>query len=99
MTPRDEQILRHIARHRLSIRPVLQQLFFKSSDAAGNVINRLVRAGMLESSKLPGGHSYYQLTDKGAQALGLQKAPRVRDVRGVPAALAALLSTSMEGER
>ena len=42
MTPRDEQILRHVARHRLSIRPVLQRLFFKSPDAAGNVVARLL---------------------------------------------------------
>jgi len=100
MTPRDEQILRHVARHRLSIRPVLQRLFFKSPDAAGNVIARLLKAGLLESSKFPDGFSYYQLTDEGAKAIGLAEAPRVRDEHGAHAALATLWFCAMdEGPR
>ena len=99
MTPRDEEILRHIARHRLTIRPVLQQLFFKSPDAAGNVIARLMKAGLLESSKFPDGYSYYQLTDEGAQAIGLDETPRVRDERGAHGALAALWFCHMTDKR
>lgn len=100
MTPRDEQVLRHIARHRLSIRPVLHRLFFKSSDAAGNVIARLLKAGLVESSKFPDGFSYYQLTDEGAKAIGLSEPPRVRDDHGAHAALAALWFCAMdEGRR
>ena len=99
MTPRDEAILRHVARHRLSIRPVLQKLFFKSADAAGNVVARLLKAGLLESSKFPDGFSYYQLTEEGAKAIGLSEAPRVRDERGAHAALAALWFCSMDKER
>src|SRR5262245_58360260 len=100
MTPRDEQILRHVARHRLTIRPVLQRLFFKSPDAAGNVVARLLKAGLLESSKFPDGFSYYQLTDEGAKAIGLSKAPRARDEHSLHAALAALWFCAMdEGPR
>jgi len=96
MTPRDEQILRHIARHRLSIRPVLARLFFKSPDAAGNVIARLLKSGLIQSSKFPDGFSYYELTDEGARAIGLSKTPEVRDDHCVHAALAALWFCAME---
>ena len=96
MTPRDEQILRHVARHRLTIRPVLQRLFFKSPDAAGNVVARLLKAGLLESSKFPDGFSYYQLTEAGARAIGLSEPPRVRDEHSAHAALAALWFCSMD---
>jgi hypothetical protein len=99
MTPRDEEILRHLARHRLSIRPVLQRLFFKSPDAVGNVLARLMKAGLLESSKFPDGYSYYQLTDEGAKALGLPETPRVRDEHGAHAALASLWFCSMDEHR
>lgn len=100
MTPRDEQILRHVARHRLTIRPVLQRLFFKSPDAAGNVVARLLKAGLLESSKFPDGFSYYQLTEEGAKAIGLAEPPRIRDEHGLHAALASLWFCAMdEGPR
>lgn len=96
MTPRDDQILRHVARHQLTIRPVLQRLFFKSPDAASNVVARLLKAGLLESSKLPDGFSYYQLTDKGARAIGLARPPRVRSMKQLGAAIEALSSVEEE---
>lgn len=96
MTPRDEQILRHVARHRLTIRPVLQKLFFKSADAAGNVVARLLKAGSLESSKFPDGFSYYQLTEEGAKAISLTEVPRASDSHAVHAALASLWFCSMD---
>ena len=105
MTPRDKQILLHIARHRLSIRPVLAKLFFKSQEALGNVLARLMnsakdesRSAFLEPAKLPDGYSYYQLTDAGAQAVGQRDAPRVQDEHTLHAALSALWFCQM-GDR
>jgi len=103
MTPRDEQILRHIARHRLTIRPVLQALFFKSKDACGNRIAKLLKPTkgppLIESSKFPDGYSYYQLTEDGARAVGLDEPPRVRDDHGAHAALSALWFCHMAEKR
>ena len=101
MTPRDKLVLRHIARHRLSIREVLEAVFFKTPDACGNWIARMLKAKppLIESAKFPDGYSYYQLTDEGAQSIGLKETPRVRDDRGAHAALAALWFCHMTDKR
>ena len=98
ITQRDEAILRHIARHRLSIREVLQELFFKSEDACGSCVAKLLkttkeRGPLIDSAKFTtdgNSYSYYQLTEDGARAVGLKEPPRVNDERSAHAALAAL---------
>lgn len=65
---RDEKILDHIARYRVSLRPVLDRLFFDSqSSGSGNVLQRLLQGGFVTARDgLPGKRRYYQLTAKGA---------------------------------
>lgn len=60
---RDEQLLEHVGRYRLSVRAVLRELFFETDAAAGNVIQRLLDQKRLQSRKVTnGGFSYYQPT-------------------------------------
>ncbi len=60
---RDDAVLEHIGRYRVSIRPVLRDLFFSSSAAAlGNVLTRLAKAKRIQALPLKGGFSAYQLT-------------------------------------
>lgn len=78
---RDDQILAHIGRYRLTVRPVLDRLFFAAdSSGCGNVLVRLMRAGFVRSRPLAGRQCYYQLTEKGAA--GRVPDGRSREIRG-----------------
>lgn len=75
---RDSAVLRHIGRHRMTLRAVLSRLFF-GGRSPGNVLQRLSEGGYIarrsvkdgpETTSLPDGVSYYQLTTKAAAALG-----------------------------
>lgn len=68
---RDRQILQHIGRYRLSLRCVLEHLFFEDRSCA-NVIQRLLRDGRIQSfQKIAGGLSHYELTLAEAQRQGV----------------------------
>ena len=68
MQERDEKILDHIGRYRLTLRPVLDCLFFADdSSGCGNVLTRLIQQGYVQARQvLPRRRCYYQLTRMGA---------------------------------
>jgi hypothetical protein len=73
MQNRDERILKHVALHRLSIRAVIEHLFFEGK-SCDDVINRLVsKDRLLSAEKLPDRISYYRLTLTAARARGVQE--------------------------
>lgn len=68
----DALILDHLGRYIISIRPIIDELFFGGSSCAGT-IKRLCDRQLVQPIKntLQGNYSYYQLTPKGAKTLGL----------------------------
>lgn len=59
---RDEKILEHLGRYRISLRPILERLFFEGR-TSGNVMQRLLKAGRVHSREgLPNRIRYYQLS-------------------------------------
>lgn len=71
MKERDLAILRHTGLYRITLRPVLERLFF-GGKSCGAVLQRLRSDdGLLQLGKLPRRVSYYQLTPKAAAQLGL----------------------------
>jgi hypothetical protein len=72
MTDRDELILDHLGRYTISIRPIIEDLFFDGGNS-GNALRTLVERQLIQrvSRGLEGNYSYYQLSSKGAQARGL----------------------------
>lgn len=81
---RDEAILDHLAVHRLSLRRVLDRAFFAQvPSGCGNVIDRLVRDGFVQSRPdLRGRLCYYQLTLQGTA--GRCPAGRARPLKSGP---------------
>lgn len=73
MEERDAKILRHVGRYRLTLRVVLDHLFFDpSSSGCGNVITRLLRNRLLRARDgLPQKRVYYQLTERGTASVGV----------------------------
>lgn len=73
MQDRDERILKHIGLYRVSLRAVIEELFFdgKSCD---HVIQRLLDEGRIQAlDGLPEKLSYYQLTLRETRARGIPK--------------------------
>ncbi len=70
MEERDLRILHHVGLYRITLRPVLERLFFAGT-SCGNVVQRLRQHGYLRTGKLPGNISYYQLTPSAATTIGL----------------------------
>jgi hypothetical protein len=76
LTERDENILRHVGLYTISIRKVIEHVFFGGADS-DNVISRLLESGYLQknggdpsrTAALPGGISYYQLSSREAVRL------------------------------
>jgi hypothetical protein len=100
MEPRDERIFRHIALYRISIRAVIEHLFFEGK-SCDDVINRLVSKEQLNVFKLPNRVSYYRLTLSAARARGVQEnraSARGVQTRALRRALAVLWFCCM-GER
>ena len=65
---RDDRILDHIGLYSLSLRPVLERLFFNGKNC-GNVVQRLTKQGKIVSRPgLPSRVRYYQLTASEATA-------------------------------
>jgi hypothetical protein len=71
ITERDEDILRHVARYRLTTSEVLRRLYFASAKPGGekNVLRRLT-GDYLQPRPLYGKRVYYQLTPAAAMTLG-----------------------------
>jgi DNA-binding MarR family transcriptional regulator len=92
MEEKDELIIRHIARYTISLRKVIESLYFDGGSAS-SAINRLIRSGLVQrnTQALDGNYSYYQLTKKGC---GLLTTPvnkaRPRDEKGLAQDIAAL---------
>ena len=62
MEPRDDKILRHIGLYRVSLRYIIERLFFESGNS-GNVLQRLMNQKRIQSrTDLRGSLAYYQLT-------------------------------------
>lgn len=62
MQERDEKILKHIGKYGLSIRAVIEKLFFDGA-TCDHVINRLIKENRIASEAgIPGGVCYYRLT-------------------------------------
>ena len=79
MEERDLQILRHVGIYWITLRVVLDRLFFAGASSA-NVLKRLRTENLLQSRKgLAGQLSYYQLTEAGASLLSLPES-RARDL-------------------
>jgi hypothetical protein len=73
MQDRDERILKHIGLYRVSLRGVIEELFFdgKSCD---HVIQRLLNEGRIQAVEgLPDKLSYYQLTLRETRSRGIPK--------------------------
>ncbi len=68
MNARDDKILKHIGKHSLSIRAVIERLFFDGA-TCDHVINRLLKEGRIVSEPgIPGGLCYYRLSLSEARA-------------------------------
>ncbi|MCL4740959.1 MAG: hypothetical protein KJZ54_02035 [Phycisphaerales bacterium] len=70
MEGRDVAILRHIGLYRLTLRTVLDRVFFNGVPP-GDVLQRLRDAGDIVTRKLPGNTSYYQLSNQGVNLIGV----------------------------
>jgi len=71
LTERDEEILKHVARYRLTTTEALRRLFFPDAKPGGekNVLRRLT-GEYLQPQPLYGKRVYYQLTPTAAKTLG-----------------------------
>ena len=71
LTERDEAILKHVARYRLTTTEVLRRLFFAEAKPGGekNVVRRLT-GDYLAAQPLYGKRVYYQLTPMAAKTVG-----------------------------
>jgi len=67
MTERDNKILRHIGLYHVSLRAVIEHLFF-DGNSCDDVLRRLIAEGRIQASKSAGGFSYYRLTLPEARA-------------------------------
>jgi DNA-binding PadR family transcriptional regulator len=78
MEKRDLDILRHVARHGLSTKDIIQKVFFGDTSSS-TVFTRLLKEKRLLTSEgrmLPGGRVYYQLTADGLAAVAQYESSR-----------------------
>jgi hypothetical protein len=93
----DIQILRHLGRYTISLRRVLQVLFFDGRSAEG-ALKRLERLGYIQRVErgLLGNFSYYQLKKKGAAVIGVsENKAKPKEPKGLAQDLAALWFSCM----
>jgi hypothetical protein len=82
MQERDERILKHIGKYGLSIRAVIERLFFDGA-TCDHVINRLIKENRIASDAgIPGGICYYRLTLSEARSRAVPE-HRARPKKGV----------------
>lgn len=87
MNERDESILKHIGKYCLSIRAVIEKLFFGGA-TSDHVLSRLLKEGRIVSAAgIPGGLSYYRLSLSEARARGVPE-HRARPKNGAALRLA-----------
>ncbi|MCC6763351.1 MAG: hypothetical protein IT293_01700 [Deltaproteobacteria bacterium] len=87
---RDERLLAHLGLYHVSLRPILERLFFDGADAR-NVLGRLAAAGRIRSRPLRGGPlRLYQLTAAEAATRGLPHRAHPLGSRALAEALAVL---------
>jgi hypothetical protein len=78
MEKRDLEILRHVARHGLSTKDIIQRVFFGDTSSS-TVFTRLLKEKRLLTSEgrvLPGGRVYYQCSEAGITAVEKHEASR-----------------------
>jgi hypothetical protein len=78
MEKRDLDILRHVARHGLSTKDIIQRVFFGDTSSS-TVFTRLLKDKRLLTSEgrvLPGGRVYYQCSEAGLAAVEQHEASR-----------------------
>jgi hypothetical protein len=88
----DLKILHHIGRYTITLRRVLQVLFFNGGSAEG-ALKRLEKLGYIQrvERQLPGNFSYYQLKKKGAAVIGIsENRAKPKELKGLAQDLAAL---------
>lgn len=74
VTDRDQEILDHVTRHRITTREAVQRLFLPEHElnAVTKVLRRLVRADFLADGVLPDGQTkYWRLSQSYVNAMGL----------------------------
>src|SRR5215467_11516160 len=88
----DIQILHHIGRYTVTLRRVLQTVFFENGNPQG-ALNRLERAGYIQRVERAflGNFSYYQLKKKGAAIVNVsENKAGPKDPKGLGQDVAAL---------
>jgi hypothetical protein len=96
----DLRILHHIGRYTITLRRVLQVLFFEGGSAEG-ALKRLERMAYIQrvERQLPGNFSYYQLKKKGAAIINVsENRAKPKEAKGLAQDLAALWFSCM-GDR
>ena len=75
LTERDEKILDHVARYRLTLREIVQQLFMPEAElnAVTKVMSRLVRVGLLAKHTFHDARRYWTLSARSAEQRGLNE--------------------------
>lgn len=86
METRDIWILRHVARHGLSTKDVIQRTFFGTTSSSTVFTRLLKEQGYLtsEGRVLPSGYVYYQLTERGIVAVHQFEEARGKERRSYP---------------
>jgi hypothetical protein len=94
----DLRILHHIGRYTLTLRRVIQVLFFDGGNPQ-TALYRLERNGYIQTVQrgLPGNFSYYQLKKKGAAAINVsENKAKPKELKGLAQDLAALWFSCMD---
>jgi len=97
----DLRILHHIGRYTITLRRVLQVVFFDGGSAEG-ALKRLERLGYIQrvERQLPGNFSYYQLKKKGAAVINVsENKAKPKEAKGLAQDLAALWFSCMGDRR
>jgi hypothetical protein len=100
MDDSDLRILHHLGRYTVTLRRVLQVLFFEGGSAE-TALKRLERGGYIQrvERQLPGNFSYYQLKKRGAAVINVsENKAKPKETKGLAQDLAALWFSCM-GDR
>jgi len=97
MEKREELILDHLGRYTISLKKVIDELYFDGGSAQ-NALNKLVTADLIQSIQngLGGNFRYYQLTIKGAKTRSVPpNRAREKEPKGLSQDIAALWFSCM----
>lgn len=101
MEKREEMILDHLGRYTISLKKVIDELYFDGGNAQ-TTLNKLVTAELIQSVQngLSGNFRYYQLTSKGTKNRGIPpNRSREKEPKGLSQDLAALWFACMGDAR